>query len=337
MTDLLQRYQSGQHVEVWDELLAYGTQVREEPLLSEALAVARETMRRVRHNVEALIPRLRMIGYQFGYGWVQPYMDLPAFYQAGKRLEELEAEHLTYEARLAYSEFLEQASKEPPLFVSANHNEEHIRFLDGLINESQNEYRLKELRTERERYQSLPSAVDQVQQLEAITGPLPLSVRVWYEEVGGVNFVGTHPDWYELVVSQLKSSRYAYGYQDLFEQKGRFGQETYLYPLYVLDPFCVYPLRKMVEESREEASKGRTEQFLEISLDDMGKYFEIPRGYYTVKVPSLEADVVVAKSGVTFVQYLRTVMRWGGFPGWETLVRRPEQDLAFLTKDLLPF
>ncbi len=165
-------------------MLAYGAQVREEPLLSEALAVARETMRRVRHNIDVLLPRLRMIGYQFGYGWVQPYMDLPAFYQTGKRLEELEAERFTYEARLAYTEFLEQASKEPIVFASAKHNEEHICFLDGLINESQNEYRLKELRKEREYYQSLPSAVDQIQQLEAIMGPLPLSVRAWYEEIG---------------------------------------------------------------------------------------------------------------------------------------------------------
>ncbi len=78
-------------------------------------------------------------------------------------------------------------------------------------------------------------------------------------------------------------------------------------------------------------------EYLRLSDDGMGKYFEIPRGYYSVKVPCMEADTGVAKSGVTFVQYLRTVMRWGGFPGWETLARRPEQDLTFLTRDLLPF
>jgi hypothetical protein len=59
---------------VWAELLALGTAVREKPLYADALAVARETMRRARHNIEVLIPRLVAVGYQFGYGWVQPFV-----------------------------------------------------------------------------------------------------------------------------------------------------------------------------------------------------------------------------------------------------------------------
>jgi hypothetical protein len=67
----LERYQDGEYEPVWDELQALGAAVREEPLYSDALAVARETMRRVRHNVETLIPRLTALGYEFGYGWAQ--------------------------------------------------------------------------------------------------------------------------------------------------------------------------------------------------------------------------------------------------------------------------
>ncbi|HET9109226.1 MAG TPA: hypothetical protein VFN78_00235 [Ktedonobacterales bacterium] len=71
MSSYLERYLAGEHELVWAELQALGAAVREEPLHSEALAVARETMRRVRHNIETLIPRLEASGYEFGYGWVQ--------------------------------------------------------------------------------------------------------------------------------------------------------------------------------------------------------------------------------------------------------------------------
>ncbi len=62
MSSFLERYASGEHEQVGDELLALGTAVREEPLYTGALAVARETMRRVRHNIAALVARLTEIG-----------------------------------------------------------------------------------------------------------------------------------------------------------------------------------------------------------------------------------------------------------------------------------
>lgn len=69
----LSRYLAGEHEPVWDELVALGASVREEPVYSDALAVARETMRRVRRNVEMLIPRLEAVRYEFGYGWVKEH------------------------------------------------------------------------------------------------------------------------------------------------------------------------------------------------------------------------------------------------------------------------
>ncbi|MGZ6376098.1 MAG: hypothetical protein ACXWPI_15445, partial [Ktedonobacterales bacterium] len=80
----LERYLAGEYEQVWAELQALGAAVREEPLHSDALAVARATMRRVRENLEMLIPRLVKAGYQFGYGWVQP----PANEPFGWRLRE---------------------------------------------------------------------------------------------------------------------------------------------------------------------------------------------------------------------------------------------------------
>jgi len=63
----LERYLAGEHAAVWDELLALGADVRKEPVYSDARAVARETMTRVRHNVELLATRLRELGFRFAY------------------------------------------------------------------------------------------------------------------------------------------------------------------------------------------------------------------------------------------------------------------------------
>lgn len=54
-TGYLARYVASEHEQVWAELQSLGAAVREEPVYTDALAVARETMRRVRHNIEMLI------------------------------------------------------------------------------------------------------------------------------------------------------------------------------------------------------------------------------------------------------------------------------------------
>jgi hypothetical protein len=63
------RYLAGEYEPVWDDLLALGPRVREVPYYDDAVAVACETMRRVRRNCEVLIPRLEHLGWQFGYAW----------------------------------------------------------------------------------------------------------------------------------------------------------------------------------------------------------------------------------------------------------------------------
>jgi hypothetical protein len=65
MPNYLERYLAGEHEPVWAELQALGAGVRKEPLLTDAFAVAHETMRRVRRNIETLLPRLEAMGYRF--------------------------------------------------------------------------------------------------------------------------------------------------------------------------------------------------------------------------------------------------------------------------------
>src|SRR5262245_2042430 len=121
----LDRYLAGEYEQVWAELVALDGVVREEPIYSDALAVARETMRRVRWNIETLIPRLIAIGYQFGYGWVQPFVrerllkpysinvDLDTGrYVPGGVLVDSPARY-TYGFRIAYQDYLERAGSMP--------------------------------------------------------------------------------------------------------------------------------------------------------------------------------------------------------------------------------
>lgn len=67
MPGYLERYRRGECEEVWAELLALGGQVRDRPLYLEAQSVAHETMTRARANIELLVPRLTSLGYEFAH------------------------------------------------------------------------------------------------------------------------------------------------------------------------------------------------------------------------------------------------------------------------------
>ena len=82
----LERYRNGEFERVWSELQALGSAVRQEPYYSLAREVATETMRRVSHNCDLIISRLRALGYAFG-----TYPDGSAYYTKGARVPPSEA------------------------------------------------------------------------------------------------------------------------------------------------------------------------------------------------------------------------------------------------------
>src|SRR5579871_469525 len=79
MASYFQRYIKGECVAVWDELMALGESVREAPLYSDAWAVAKETMRRVRYNLALVAPRLRALGYVFLHDPLPQTHQLPRY------------------------------------------------------------------------------------------------------------------------------------------------------------------------------------------------------------------------------------------------------------------
>jgi hypothetical protein len=243
MASFLSRYQDGEHTQVWAELVALGEQIREEPLYSDALAVARETMRRVRYNIELLISRLSELGYQFG----SPDPDEDGLIESF-----------------------------PPVFTPPK-----------------------------------ASVDDLIAKLEREAGILPLSLKAFYQVVGGVNLEGMDPGW-----------EYAGG-------------------LYGLDPLVVWPLVEDRIKSclrRNNLAEDEEPYRITIAPDHYHKEGISGGAPYEVALPNLaiDAPLLYEWHEITFVNYLRICFDWGGMPGFEACSVRPKKELAYLTKGLLP-
>lgn len=76
MSSYLDRYTAGDHEAVWTELRLLGPVADDDSVGADIVAVARETMSRVRSDVEMISARLSDIGYRFGFAW-DPESTLP--------------------------------------------------------------------------------------------------------------------------------------------------------------------------------------------------------------------------------------------------------------------
>lgn len=247
MPTYLERYQNGEHEQIWAELTALGKQVRQEHVLPDALAVARETMVRVRENAERIISRLQIIKYDF---------DNSAFTSIGQQ---------------------------PP---ADNVN-------------------------------------DQIAELEAQAGLLPLSLRAWYEVGGAVDLTGFNAHW----------------------------------PSIYTDPIVILPIEEALAEYQDWGTHVEDDGLEEvgpflvpIAPDFYFKANFAGGGSYQIEVPCAAADAPLLHEWheTTFVEYLRECFRWGGFPGFDishpmspqhlnTDAIMPPEHLALLTADLRPF
>ncbi len=253
MPTYLQRYQQGECKQVWTELIALGEQVRQEPLLSDALAVARETMSRVRVNAETIALRLQSSGYHFGY----------------EADEDEEEDSLT-----------------PPYHPPS------------------------------------PNAAKQVAALEELVGPLPLSLRAWYEIGGSVDFIGFHQLWPDIYTDPLVISPIEYAFDEFKNWQfwvAEHGREE-------AGPFCI-PIAPDYYH-KDNVSGGEP---------------------YQIRMPCVTADAKLFNEwhDTNFVEYLRECFRWGGFPGFDIQhpmnpnhlnadAVMPPEHLALLTAGLLP-
>lgn len=240
MHTFLERYLAGEHVQVWRELTELDAQIRQEPLFGEAVAVARETMRRARHNIALLVPRLRRLGYRF-----------------------------------------EQEPWTPP------------------------DPQLREL----------------VAECEAQYGPLPLSLRLWYEEVGTVDLIGYHP---------RLSDNSSFAPRRAAERP----------PL--SDPLCIWPPDPhLIVDAEENGLDMPVGALLELAPDMCHKGSYSGGGPMSITLPNPAIDGPLLSDdwdGMLLVEYLRQSFAWGGFAGLEGALGADlaQAELAVLTEGLLP-
>lgn len=285
MGSFLERYVSGERVEVWAELGALGPRVRDDAYFQDAKAVASETMRRARQNVEILLRRLDEIGYAWNFDHTP----------AGKPQNVTPPRHTIENRGIPEIDRLRRSLSDAV----------------ALLEEVQSQLSTRSTHVSRavppwdNRYIFAPPAANAVAQLNAVEdtlgGPLPLSVRAWYEEVGAVCLLGSHPaipadpDWC------------------------------------CPDPLMMLPV-EMLDANEEDGAK-----LVELSPDARQKADADGGPGYAIAVPCLEADarLINESHDVTFVEYLRLAFQCGGFAGYANSGIALPEEIGAIARGLL--
>ena len=190
----LDRYLAGEYVAVWDELVALGPRVRHSRCEADATAVAAETMRRARHNVQLLLQRLDAIEYRF----LTPTVYEENYRQAASRRESILNRAAlrskicdgTWETAVAF-----RKSKEPLLAVQKAAKRSRQLAMECIDKAVGSRPAAWQSRTALDPpTKQTASALDELE--KTVGGPLPLAMRAWYEHVGGVSLLGWHSDSY---------------------------------------------------------------------------------------------------------------------------------------------
>jgi hypothetical protein len=152
--------------------------------------------------------------------------------------------------------------------------------------------------------------VEAVAAMEAQIGPLPAALRSCLLVVGGVFLGGTYPGWTFTTESQI------WGHEDK--------------PVVYADPLALEPANRLIwgledaPDSRPGEPTDPWEWFF--SGDDLQKA-GVSGGGDSLQMPFDGADPVLLhaqRPGLTLVEYLRTTLRFGGFPGFEFEAEVPD-------------
>jgi hypothetical protein len=151
----------------------------------------------------------------------------------------------------------------------------------------------------------------QVAELEHLVGgPIPLSLRAFFEVVGEVNFNGDHP-----ALAPKRSD---------------------LAP----DPLMMCSVEDAVAMVDSYERDDDEPAVIEFAPDALHKANISGGGPYSITVPQAAADAHVddEPNDVAFVKYLRTaILSWGGFPGWKDANLPPPSEIERLRDDLVRF
>lgn len=331
MATLHDRYQNGDREQVWADLCSLGPRIRDLDYFPDAHAVAQETMRRARHNVESLIVKLEKLGYRF----------LTQHQSAGESLSNLRSAL----SLIQTADRVSAASRpNPHVDKMREHNRSLIEnpIFQGLMS------RMESKAAEPEPVGALKNpdifspagknAAKEVREFEAsFGGPIPLSLRAWYEVVGSVSLIGSHEvlafrDAQSGAPAMYVSPALIHGAegQARLERLRSIGMNVatdvpVAADLPLADPLVVRP----------ELEADADYACVVVAPDELQKA-GISGDAYCMDVPDASADAIFQDwHRVNFVDYLRIAFRWGGFPGWERYPQRPQKELDYLADGLL--
>lgn len=286
---LYERYLSGERREVWKELVGLGAAVRVDPYAADAMAVAYETMLRVEANVGTVVDRLQRIGYQF----------------ATER-GEWDQRRQQIESALAMSPPVSDVSLRSPHVRKVMDMMEMVRAtLRTQLDTAKNRPRDTSIRAHIPPHRNIAK---QLRQLEQRLGTLPLSLRAFYEVVGSVNFIGSHPS--------------------LSPHGGSISP----------DPLVVFSAEDALADADGREDDEEEGQIV-IAPDDLHKANVSGGEPYAVSVPDERADAELLneRHELLFVEYLRLAFRFGGFPGYEGYDRDIPEEIEILRQGLVEF
>jgi hypothetical protein len=297
------RYVAGEFREVWMELAALGDAVWLDPVAADALAVCYETMHRARTNIEILVGALDAEGYDFHPTVYSPY------WQRSQKVKEW------VEAHDESSQLVVDSLQEPLMNLP-----EPVRGQMNAARKRQLPLAMEIARTFHDHRLGIvrplvpPEWIPQgwLRKITSRAGDLPLSLRAWHSTVGGVNLVGRHP---ELAPPGVEC-----------------------------DPLFVAPLKGVVDacEAWQEdhaAAKERPPFRMPISPPRSVKAGSSAEGdHYVITLPGATLDAVVENEphALNFVDYLRLVFEWGGFPGFADIPGKAPALIYRLKERLLP-
>jgi hypothetical protein len=294
MASYYDRYQGGEHEAVWTDLLALGNGVHKEPVYSDALAVARETMSRARTNIETLIVQLDEIGYRFETARDTP----PAVVEQMVQVQRAMAQQLETQFPALLADF-----------SRGNRFEEFLSAFDKRLAPTST---LDEMSVY---CRAQEWSRNQISDLEGyLLGPLPISLRAWYECIQHVSFIGSHP-----VLNPVRQGHNA------VPMPAPASQDV------LPDPFAIAGLPDEVDYESWETAQGYP-----IAVDELFKA-NISRDHrYYMNFRDARADTTFKDwRNDYFVAYLRRVFKWGGFPGGERHPNPPLKLIAELTDGLV--
>lgn len=167
------RYMVGDCEGVWKELIGLKAVARAEPYAADALAVAYETMRRVRENVQTLVGRLHGLGYRFSTEqseWEQQKRSIESVLSTNVPVSEIGLRSPHVRRALDMMEGAKQMARE------------RLEASEKVARDT----------SVRAHVQPTRDVAKQIRKLEKKLGTLPLSLRAFYEVVGSVDLIGQH-------------------------------------------------------------------------------------------------------------------------------------------------